>query len=312
MDVLTISDAKFDCSYSCENNTNKKFKIVKLIGKGSFGKVYLARDTYHGKDVVIKIMSMRKNYAKNEIDWYIKLVGYEKIKPYIPNLYHVYDDGDNYYIVMEYVIGTCLSSTLTMGRTLRLAQIVELLEQILNIMERFHKEKIVLNDIKPENIMIDLDGKIKFIDFGLLTQFDDKKQINLGSPIFIPPENYTNKRMKSNDKKDIWSFGITVVEFLTNDIFMDNVLDSYSDSGHVTFKSEMYSDAKKDMFCTLDSLYKRYSIAKGGIQMKYIVDILKWCLEDAPNDRPTASEILQHKLFKKKKYYKIRSSLFKR
>lgn len=299
---IKINYDKFDCLYT-ETYTNiTNFKLIKLIGRGSFGKVYLAREIGLSRDVIIKIVNMENEYSKKEVEWLMAFAYCKKYKKYIPKLFYIFDNAKHYYIVMEHIVGSIVGHNLVIDLIVRFDTLPEIFNQILNIIKIFHDNKIVLNDLKPENLIIDSNGNIKLIDFGLLTKFNDIKQTKVGTPLFMPPENFLNSRNKTNNKKDIWSFGMLMIEIITGESFMDKIINQ-NENKEMNFEIRKYNLEKTRVTNLLTGLSSKYIELKDGKKIYDMLDIIQKCIAFNPNDRPDVDQLLKHKLFKKKRKF---------
>ena len=215
--------------------------LIKLLGKGSFGEVYLSNKKgtnkyYATKQIPRKIMDKPslKKYFDNEIEILRRLK-----HPNIVQLEEIKNTANNYYIVMEYINGGGLSDCLKKymeknGKPFSEEIVQHLMKQIIDALYYIHSLKIIHRDLKLDNIMVNFEtiydkeklnmmkATIKIIDFGFAIQLD-KKDITfsaVGSPINMDPI-ILNKFSKRKDinlgydtKADIWSIGTVCYELL--------------------------------------------------------------------------------------------------
>ncbi|MEE8577459.1 MAG: serine/threonine-protein kinase, partial [candidate division Zixibacteria bacterium] len=204
------------------------FEIVKMIGRGGMGIVYLARDTKLKRSVAIKSMpaklkddSTSRTRFRREAELLASLN-----HPNIAVIYEIIEqDESTGYLVLEYIPGQTLAERIA-GERLELRQALSIGQQVAEAVSAAHKKSIVHRDLKPGNIKITPEGKVKVLDFGLAkaSSSQDKNQGTaitqpgrvIGTPAYMSPE---QARGKSTDHRtDIWSFGCIMYEMLTGKV----------------------------------------------------------------------------------------------
>lgn len=206
-DILVIEE---------KGNPSKKYKAKKMLGSGSFGSVYEAKNTIFGNTVAMKVIKKDKENEldeqeiRNEIDILKKLS-----HPNIVKIYEFYISENHYYIITEYCREGELFSYIKNKYSER--QLAVLFYQVFSGLWYLHENKILHRDIKLENIMID--GKendketgeelfwVKIIDFGTAKLFEKNKKEKdvVGSSYYIAPEVL---KQSYNEKCDTWSVGV--------------------------------------------------------------------------------------------------------
>ena len=232
------------------------FLLIKSLGKGSFGEVYLSINEKNHKQYAIKQIPSSvldnegfKKYLDNEIN-IMKQLNHENIIRF-----HGYNKStNNVYLIMDYINGGSLSGYLEKyklehGTPFPQKMIQFFLKQIVNALVYIHSKDIIHRDIKLDNILLDFGpnvneanrdiykAKIKIIDFGLSTQV--KLAVSaVGSPLFMDPiilqkygkDGYLKKTQVYDKKCDIWSLGAITYEMLTGEnLFKANNLDELQD-----------------------------------------------------------------------------------
>ena len=198
---------------------NDRYEIIKSIGEGGMANVYLGQDTILDRKVAIKVL--RGDLANDEK--FIRRFQREALSasslshPNIVEMYDVGEDNGNYYIVMEYIEGKTLKQLLKKRGKLTTREAVDIMIQLADGISEAHDSYIIHRDIKPQNIMIKEDGKIKITDFGIAmalnsTQLTQTNSV-MGSVHYLPPEQASGKG--STIKSDIYSMGILFYELLT-------------------------------------------------------------------------------------------------
>ena len=206
-DILVIEE---------KGNPSKKYKPKKMLGSGSFGCVYEAKNTIFGNTVAMKVIKKDKENEldeqeiRNEIDILKKLS-----HPNIVKIYEFYISENHYYIITEYCKEGELFSYIKNKYSER--QLAVLFYQVFSGLWYLHENKILHRDIKLENIMIDGKEKdkntgeelfwVKIIDFGTAKLFEKNKKEKdvVGSSYYIAPEVL---KQSYNEKCDTWSVGV--------------------------------------------------------------------------------------------------------
>ena len=201
---------------------NDRYEIIKTIGEGGMANVYLAEDTILERKVAIKVL--RGDLSNDEK--FIRRFKREALSVSNlshPNIVEVYDVGEedgNYYIVMEYIEGKTLKQLLQKRGALTLTEVIDIMSQLTDGLAHAHEAYIIHRDIKPQNIMIEDNGRIKITDFGIAmalnsTQLTQTNSV-MGSVHYLPPEQANGKG--STVKSDIYSLGILMYELLTGSV----------------------------------------------------------------------------------------------
>ncbi|NNM19666.1 MAG: serine/threonine protein kinase, partial [Gammaproteobacteria bacterium] len=199
-----------------------KYDIIKEVGKGSTGTVYLSHDPFYGRDVAIKVYHME---AQREEDREVvrkmffneaNMVGMLQH----PNILPIYDAGeenDHYYVVMEHVHGArTLAAYCNPQNLLRVSDVVEIVFKCAKALHYSHGRGVVHRDIKPSNIMLTTNSDVRIIDFGIaLRDGSETSQINgiAGSPSYMSPEQVQGGDI--THRSDIYSLGTVMYELLT-------------------------------------------------------------------------------------------------
>ena len=198
---------------------NDRYQIVRMIGEGGMANVYLAYDTILDRNVAVKIL--RGDLSGDEK--FVRRFQREAISasslshPNIVEMYDVGEDDGKYFIVMEYVDGKTLKSLVKKRGALTLPEVMDIMKQLTSAIACAHDSYIIHRDIKPQNVMILEDGRVKITDFGIAMALNSHEltQTNsvMGSVHYLPPEqaNGTGSTIKS----DIYSLGILMYELLT-------------------------------------------------------------------------------------------------
>ena len=196
-----------------------KYELGRLLGHGTFAKVYHARNLRNGESVAMKVVAKDKvvkvgmmEQVKREISVMKKV-----IHPNIVQLHEVMASKSKIYLAMEYVRGGELFSKISKGR-LREDAARSYFQQLISAVDFCHSRGVYHRDLKPENLLLDERGNLKVTDFGLCALSDHSQQDGLlhtacGTPAYVAPE-VIAKRGYDGAKADIWSCGVVLFVLL--------------------------------------------------------------------------------------------------
>ncbi len=197
-----------------------RYEIVDRVGSGGMADVYKAKCHRLNRYVAIKILKPEYSSDKNFVT---KFRGEAQSVAGLshPNIVNVYDVGDDdglYYIVMELVEGITLKKFIERKGKLEVKEAVGIAIQIAQGMEAAHDNHIIHRDIKPQNIIISRDGKVKVTDFGIAkaATTNTVTQNAIGSVHYLSPEQARGGY--SDEKSDIYSLGVTMYEMLSGEV----------------------------------------------------------------------------------------------
>lgn len=201
-----------------------RYEIIEQIGNGGMSDVYKAKCHKLNRFVAIKVLKPEYSEDKSFVSKF-RAEAQSAAGLTHPNVVNVYDVGDEdgvYYIVMELIEGITLKKYIEKRGRLPYKEAVSIAIQVANGMEAAHKHHIVHRDIKPQNIIISKEGKVKVTDFGI-AKAASTSTINsssaMGSVHYISPEQARGGY--SDERSDIYSFGITLYEMLTGKVPFD-------------------------------------------------------------------------------------------
>ncbi|KAJ4958192.1 hypothetical protein NE237_025303 [Protea cynaroides] len=196
-----------------------KYELGRLLGHGTFAKVYLARHIETGKSVAMKIVGKEKvikvgmmEQVKREIS-VMKMVQH----PNIVELHEVMASKSKIYFAMELVRGGELFAKIAKGR-LREDVARTYFQQLISAIDFCHSRGVYHRDLKPENLLLDEEGNLKVTDFGLSALAEHLKQDGLlhttcGTPAYVAPE-VIGKKGYDGAKADLWSCGVILYVLL--------------------------------------------------------------------------------------------------
>jgi eukaryotic-like serine/threonine-protein kinase len=196
-----------------------RYKILDMIGGGGMANVYLAHDMILDRNVAVKMLRLDLTNDEEFIRRFHREAqsATSLTHPHIVNIFDVGEEDDIYYIVMEHVDGQTLKQYIQQYSPLRVEEAIGIMRQLTSAIAHAHQNNIVHRDIKPHNILVDRDGKVKITDFGIAMALSATSitQTNsvLGSVHYLSPEQARGGM--ANKKSDIYSLGIVFFELLT-------------------------------------------------------------------------------------------------
>ncbi|HEV8582858.1 MAG TPA: protein kinase [Thermoanaerobaculia bacterium] len=201
-----------------------RYEIVDEIGKGAMGVVYLARDPLIGRLVALKTFRIGYSVKDQEIEQFRVRFMREAQSAGIlthPNIVTIHDvvedSGDGLaFIAMEYVRGTNLKLLLQGEQPLSLQFVLDIVAQVGDALDYAHSNRVVHRDVKPANILITSDNRVKITDFGIArldtSNLTQEGQL-LGTPNYMAPEQIQGREVDS--RADLFSLGVVLYEMLT-------------------------------------------------------------------------------------------------
>lgn len=194
-----------------------EFAILRCIGRGGMGQVYLAEQTSLKRKVAVKMLRPELSANKNSLQRFedeAKAVA-KLNHPNIVQIYTINEQDGNHYMALEYVEGRNLRDYLNRKGSPELPVCLNLMRQIASALQRAHESGFIHRDVKPENILLTRKGEVKVTDFGLSRCFTDGgQQVNLtqsgvtmGTPLYMSPEQVQGK--PADIRSDIYSYGVT-------------------------------------------------------------------------------------------------------
>ena len=201
----------------------KRYEVLSKIGAGGMADVYKGKDTMLNRYVAIKVL--KKEYREDEN--FVRKFHSEAqaaaglLNPNIVNVYDVGEDRGLYYMVMELVEGITLKEYIEKKGKLSHKEVISIAIQMCNGIGAAHAAGIVHRDIKPQNVMISRDGKVKVTDFGIAKAVSSNTISSnaMGSVHYTSPEQARGGY--SDAKSDIYSIGITLYEMVTGRVPFD-------------------------------------------------------------------------------------------
>lgn len=199
-----------------------RYQIVRLLGKGAMGAVYLSYDGQLERHVALKLPMLSTAEMIERFHREARVAA--KLRsPYICPVFDVGNSNGMNYISMAYIDGVPLSNHIREKRLKQADDIAQLVSKIARGLTKAHEAGVVHRDLKPDNIMVDMDGEPILMDFGLARNMEEDIRISksgalTGSPAYMSPEQAQGDQSKVGPPTDIYSLGVILFEILTGRI----------------------------------------------------------------------------------------------
>lgn len=259
---------------------HERYRILKVIGKGGMGTVYLADDLrLKGKQWAIKEIKLTQDNYQQFIDEAKMLISLKH--SYLPNIVDYYPPNEiGYsYLVMDYIAGSNLSDLFdNYNKVMPLQKVLKYSLQICDLLDYLHNKQqapIIYRDLKPSNIMIDEQDNVRLIDFGIARSYKKGKKedtVQMGTVGFAAPEQFENKQ--TDHRADIYSLGAVLYYLLSQ--------------GHLYHSSQKpLNYFRKDLSHDLIWIIRRMLMTDPNERYQNIKEVkkeLEYLLEDIFND----------------------------
>ncbi len=200
-----------------------RYEILRRLGAGAMGEVYLAEDPQIGRRVAIKTVRVEEGKAQEMEERKRRLLREARaagrlLHPHIVALFDAGEDQGLLYLAFEWVDGCDLAERLTQGEPLTLREAIEIVRQAADGLDYAHRQGIVHRDIKPSNLLLGAGGQVKISDFGIAKLADQTSDLTMtgsvvGSPHYLSPEQIRGDEL--DGRSDLFSLGVLFYEVLS-------------------------------------------------------------------------------------------------
>jgi len=279
-----------------------RYQILRKLGAGGMANVYLAEDQELGRRVAIKILNDRHANDEQFVERFRREAKNAAALSH-PNIVSIYDRGEaegTYYIAMEYLDGRSLKELILSRGDPPIAVVVEYTRQILDALRFAHRHGIVHRDIKPHNVLVDGEGRVKVTDFGIAragaSQMTEAGSI-VGTAQYLSPEQARGGDV--DQRSDLYSLGVLMYELLTGEVPFSGDTPVEIAMKHLSRTPEPPSTIRPDVSRELDMVVMR-SLAKdpddryqNAEEMAADLDRVARGVGVAPETEETATQIMR-------------------
>ena len=282
---MAVSDSLIDTLF------DGRYRIQRKLGAGGMADVYLAEDQELGRRVAIKILNGRHANDDQFIERFRREAKNAAALNH-PNIVSIYDRGeaeDTYYIAMEFLDGRSLKELIVSRGKAPINVAIEYTRQILSALRFAHRHGIVHRDIKPHNVLVDGEGRVKVTDFGIAragtSQMTETGSI-VGTAQYLSPEQARGGEI--DPRSDLYSLGVVVYELLTGKTPFDGETPVEIAMKHLSTEPKPPSKLRPDVPPELDKVVLR-ALAKDPDDRYQSADEMEADLERVARGAPVSA-----------------------
>ena len=246
-----------------------RYQVRRLLGEGGMGQVYLARDVALGRSVALKLVGPSKGAGFATERFLHEARAIAKLNhPHVVQLYDFGEYKDGLYLALEYVEGVTLKGRAEHG-TLGLDEVLRHARAIADGLAHAHAAGVYHCDLKPSNVMIGKDGRVRVVDFGIARTGENAASLVGGTPDWMAPEQWSGA--PATDRTDSWALGIVVAQLLTGAHPLGNDSQTRRDAAKAPSRVAAWKTDRSDV-------------------PPAVIDLITRSLEHEPTLRPSAAE----------------------
>ena len=255
-----------------------RYQIIEELGIGGRGRVYKAYDLDLEEKVALKLIKPEIAADENTIQRFRNELKIAR-KIAHKNVCRMFDlgkEGDNYYISMEYVSGEDLKSTVRRVGPLSTGKAIFIAKQVCLGLSEAHRQGIIHRDLKPQNIMINREGNVRVMDFGIARSMEAKglteDGLVMGTPEYMAPEQVEGR--KADKRSDIYSMGVILYELMTGQVPFDGLTPMSVASKHLTKRPREPRELNSQVPIKLSEVIMRCMEKEKGRRYQTIEELL--------------------------------------
>jgi serine/threonine-protein kinase len=211
-----------------------RYYVLAKLGVGGYSDVYKAKDVYSGE-----VYALKKYITSDPANKDNLLEGMERelnalkycTHPVLPKIFNIIKENNCFYLIMEYVPGTNLKDYIKNNGPMKTSLVKGIMMQVCSGLYYLHslEPPVIYRDLKPSNIILRDDGKIKMIDFGISKRYnrDVADELAIGSKGFAAPEQYGDKKgysiFNTDLRTDIYGIGTTMYYLLSGKVYKNQI-----------------------------------------------------------------------------------------